>query len=151
MMYSAPVTLPRVGRTVTRGKRVYSWNTVRGMWTQGLGDSYCDTASALDPLSYLLCLPSDVRRVYSAATADFPAPPGAAAPGAPQTLTQMTVPGAYTPEQSAVDAHAASVAKWAGFYDAVGQANQPAGLFDSIPGWVWIAGAAGIGFLVLRR
>lgn len=56
----------------------------------------------------------------TSASCGFTAPPPAAAPGAPQTPTQMTVPGAYTPEQSAADAAANSQAAWQKFFDQLG-------------------------------
>jgi hypothetical protein len=55
--------------------------------------------------------------VYPTVTtlAPVPPPPMPAGPGAPQTQEQMTVPGAYTPEQSAADQAAANAAQFQTF------------------------------------
>ena len=88
----------------------------------GLMSQWCKSWSSLtDPasaaLSMALCLPGDVPKAYNTLTTDaanlydqlqygsvptvsqLPGPPQA---NAPQTQTQMTVPGAFTPEMSTV-------------------------------------------------
>jgi len=48
-----------------------------------------------------------------------PTPPALPAPAAPQTYTQMTVPGAYTPEQSEIDTQTAAAAGASNFLQTV--------------------------------
>lgn len=67
-----------IARTSCEGRRV--WDTARGVWApaaapaigRGLGaavplNTWCDQASAWNPLAYLLCLPHDVAHVYDEA------------------------------------------------------------------------------------
>ena len=162
MMYSATAgRLAPAHAALNTRAAVHVWDGVRGVWVRGgarqlrgLGDSYCDTASALDPLSYLFCLPSDVQRVYSAATADTPAPPGGQPMGAPQTVAQMTTPGLWTPDAAiAAGANATRQANQQFFNQLAIQNNPPApttGL-ASIPWWAWVSLAAVGGVMLLRR
>lgn len=66
--------------------------------------------------------------------APVPTPPGAAPPGAPQTVTEMKVPGAFTPQQSADEAAAASQANWIAFFDTIGGQKAFGGDGGSQPG-----------------
>lgn len=162
MMYSATAgRLAPAHAALNTRAAVHVWDSVRGVWVRGgarqlrgLGDSYCDTASALDPLSYLFCLPSDVQRVYSAATAQTPAPPGGQPMGAPQTVAQMTTPGLWTPDQAITAGANATRQANQSFFDQLAiQNNPPAGPdpLSMIPWWVWVAAAAAVGLLLLRR
>lgn len=93
------------------------------------------------------------------ATQPVPAPPPAAAPGAPQTLDQMTIasgtPGGYSAEQSAADAQAATRQAYIDFYNSLdtGPPAPPAGPVNL--GWLGtaalIAGAVLVGGVVLGR
>lgn len=102
-----------------------------------------------------------------------PAPPAGAPPGAPQTPVEMTVPGAYTPDQSAIDAAAATRARVQAFFDQqAAQQGAPAcdpgidpncadtrpflcrylgiGCDSSgTPGWLWAVGLTLAGVVVL--
>jgi hypothetical protein len=49
--------------------------------------------------------------------APVPPPPPAAPPGAPQTQEQMTVPGAFTPEQAATESATQSTQGWQNFFN----------------------------------
>ena len=83
-----------------------------------------------------------------------PAPPGGAAPGAPQTQEQMTVPGAYTPDMSATQAHNTSVANWTKFFsdlDAAEKARQSAAGSDWLSSpWLLVGGLALGALLVFK-
>lgn len=181
------LNIPRGGFSVN-GRTKWVWSPALGLWQQlplaargvsvparkggggsiarlgTVGDSaWCDQASPLNPLAYVLCLPSDVQKVYSAATSSFPAPPAAAPPGAPQTVAQMTTPGAFTPTDSAVATQQTSLADWNTFFGQVAAANNapstaPCSSFFSFldsacnPSW-WIplAAVAAFGFLVMTK
>jgi hypothetical protein len=151
------------------GRRLV-WNTGRGIWEPGaprrslgalMDQSFCDTAAWYNPLSYL-CLPQDIKRVYAAATNTYDNPPGAAPPGAPQTLLQMTQPGAYTPAQSAADAHTNSIARWQDFFatqnpDGGAPAAPCSSWFSFLDSscnpnyWVPLAAVGGFALLVLLK
>jgi hypothetical protein len=115
------------------GRQAQVWNPVNGRWevaNGGLGQavgsqSWCDSASAWNPVAWFACFSSDVSKVGSAFTA-LPAPPPAAPPGAPcqnasdpTCMAQLTVPGAFTPQMSADEAAANSLANWQGFFNAL--------------------------------
>ena len=147
-MIQTVIPIPAGGFTVGARYR-WVWNPARGLWDKlpirayrrgaprtgggapvrlgATGDqSWCETASAFNPLSYLLCLPSDIKRVYAAATNTFPTPPGAAPPGAPCAnvddpgcQAELTVPGAFTPAMAADQGRAASLDRWNKFFATV--------------------------------
>jgi hypothetical protein len=115
------------------GRQAQVWNPVNGRWEAsngGLGQAvgsqaWCDTASAWNPVAWFACFGSDVAKVNQALMI-APAPPGAAAPGAPcqnasdpGCLSQLTVAGAFTPDMSASEAAANSLASWQDFFGSI--------------------------------
>jgi hypothetical protein len=113
------------------GRQVQVWNPVNGRWevsrNGGLGQAtgsqaWCDSASAWNPVAWFACFGSDVKKVTSAFEV-LPTPPPAAPPGAPcqdpsnpACMAQLTVPGAFTPDMSAQEAHDNSIANWQNFF-----------------------------------
>lgn len=86
------------------------------------------------------------RDRYQAHLAEWygmPAPPSAAAPGAPQTVEQATVPGAWTPELAAQAATAKTRADIEAFFARLGTTLETR-QGNSNP-WPWVA--AGVGAL----
>lgn len=121
-------------------------------------DSYYDPARPAW-LPYWVDSPTESALKYQlypnvTTVAPLPAPPGGAAPGAPVTQQQMTLPGAYTPDMSAMQAHNTSVANWTKFFsdlDAAEKARQAARGSDwtSSP-WLLVGGLA-LGALLIFK
>jgi hypothetical protein len=111
--------------------------------------SWCNTAPAYAPLSYVLCLPQDVTNVVSEATygTTFTTPPpGGAPPGAPTaTQLQENLPGGsdvvgsdFTPLESAQEAATATAQDFSQFLNTQAGGGNPAGTLN----WWEIAGIA---------
>lgn len=74
---------------------------------------------------------SVVGGITAPGTPGATAPPAAAAPAAPQTITQMTVPGAYTPEESGTDTAANSLQAFQDYFNQVGTQQGAAACDDN--------------------
>ena len=110
-------------------------------------EQWCNEVSAWNPLSYALCLGQDASKVTGFY---HPTPPGAASPGAPcqdpndpNCMDELTVPGAFTPEQSAAEANANSLSAWQKFFAGIPTDDSPD---STIPWWAWaiLIGAGGL-------
>lgn len=84
--------------------------------------------------------------------ASLPTPPAPAPPGAPSTVQEETVPGAFTPEQAIAESAAATQAQNLQFFQGVPiLADTATGTGLSTTAMIALGLAAGVGLLVVTR